>query len=159
MLKVVCNTTPIISLIKIQHLQLLEQLYGRIIIPEAVWAEVEAGKGGQFYEDLTSHSWLAINKISNRQSLDYLTDLDKGEAEVLILAREIEANLVIIDETLGRQYAKHFGLTLTGTFGVLLRAKNENLIPAVKPLLEKLIQNGVWLSDTVFHEVLELAGE
>jgi len=137
----------------------LEILYTTVIIPEAVWQEIEAGKGGAYYTDLTPLPWIDIQAIQNPIALQYLTDLDKGEAEVIVLAREISADLVIIDKKLGRQYAQHFGLTLTGTLGILLRAKKEGHIPQVEPLLKQLRQRGVWLSDLVFQNMLLLAGE
>lgn len=159
MRKVVSNTTPILSLLKIRHLHLLEALYTSIIIPQAVWQEVEAGKNGPFYTDLSLLPWVDIQSVQNPASVQYLTDLDKGEAEVIVLAREIGADLLIIDEALGRQYAHHFDLTLTGTLGVLLRAKKEGHILQIKPLLEMLRIHGVWLSNRVVQDVLLLAGE
>lgn len=159
MRKVVCNTTPILSLLKIGQLSLLEKLYTNVIIPEAVWKEVEAGKEGSYYADLTALSWIEIRGVQNPTAVQYLTDLDKGEAEVIVLAREINADLVIIDETTGRQYAQHFDLPLTGTLGILLRSKQSGYIPKIKPLLEQLRATGVWLHDRVIQDVLALAGE
>lgn len=157
--KVVCNTTPVLSLLKIGKLYLLKELYFEVILPEAVWKEVEAGKDKQYYTDLTAIPWIKIEKVQNEVALQYLTDLDEGEAEVIVIAREISADLVIIDETLGRQFAQHFNLTVTGTLGVLLRAKKEGHLSQIKPLLEELRQQGIWLSDRVFQDVLLLAGE
>jgi len=159
MRKVVCNTTPLLSLLKIEHLHLLEKLYTSVIVPEGVWQEIEAGQKGLFYADLSILPWLKIQAVQHPASVHYLTDLDQGEAEVIVLAREIKADLVIIDERLGRTYAMHFGLPLTGTLGVLLRAKKSGHIPVVKPLLNLLRERGVWLSDRVFKEVVRLAGE
>ncbi len=103
--------------------------------------------------------FISIQSVSNTASVDYLTDLDRGEAEVIVLAREISADWVIIDEEAGRSYARHFNLTLTGTLGILLRAKQDGLIPEIKPLLERLLASGVWVSKWVFDDVLALAGE
>src|SRR5690606_29605660 len=95
----------------------------------------------------------------NKKSLSYLLDLDKGEAETIILATEIEADLTILDETLGRYHAKHAGLKLTGTLGVLLKAKNSGYIEEIKPLLSDLKNKSIWLSDNLINEVLKLAKE
>ncbi len=159
MRKVVSNTTPLISLLKIGQLHLLGNLYTTVIIPNAVWQEIEAGREGPYYADLTSLSFIHIQPVSNADAVDYLTDLDRGEAEVIVLARELGADLVIIDEEAGRAYARHFGLTLTGTLGILLRAKQHGLISDVKPLLESLIAKGVWISKRVFDDLMTLAGE
>lgn len=87
------------------------------------------------------------------------TGLDRGEAEVLALAVEHEARLVIIDEHNGRQYARRLGLPLTGTLGVLLLAKEKNLITAVSPLVQQLQDNGLYLAPGLVNKVLMLAGE
>ena len=86
-------------------------------------------------------------------------DLDRGEAEVIILASEIAADLVILDETLGRRYAKQSGLNLTGTIGVLLKAKQNGLLSSVSHSLDELVKKGVWLSPKIIQQVKELAGE
>lgn len=159
MRKVVCNTSPILSLLKIERLDILQLLYRQVIIPKAVWQEIEAEKDKDYYVDLSSVNWLDIQEVNNPDALEYLTDLDRGEAEVIVLAREIQADLVIIDETLGRQYASYFNLQITGTLGILLRAKKEGHIPEIKPLLETLRNQGVWISDNLFQEVVKLSGE
>ena len=90
---------------------------------------------------------------------DLLADLDRGEAEVIALAQELHADLVVIDERLARRHAKRVGLTLTGTLGILLKAKERKLLPKVAPVVEELRQGGIWLSDAVVTEALRLAGE
>src|SRR5690554_6377439 len=103
MRKLVCNTTPILSLIKIRHLHLLRDMYGEIIIPHAVYDEIEVGKNWKYYIDLSKERWIKIQSIKDAVILDLFLDLDIGEAEVIILAKEIGADLVILDETLGRR--------------------------------------------------------
>lgn len=88
-----------------------------------------------------------------------MTDLDRGEAEVLALAQELPVDLVILDERLARRHARHLGLPLTGTLGVLLRAKQAQYIPALRPLIAAIREGGIWLSDTLVAEALRLAGE
>ena len=90
---------------------------------------------------------------------DLLSDPDRGEAEVIALAQEMEAGLVIIDERLARRHAKRLGLSLTGTLGVLLKAKQLGLVEAISPLVDQLRQGGIRLSDVVVAEVLRLAEE
>jgi predicted nucleic acid-binding protein len=142
-LKAVSNTTPILSLMKIEKLYLLKELFGGIFVPYAVYREIEAGKKRKFYADLTQIAWISIEKIREPNARSYLLDLDDGEAETLILAKELAADLVIIDEKLGRKYARHFGLELTGTIGILLNAKDQGLIPEVGPLLRQLQGNPI----------------
>ncbi len=159
MRKVVSNTTPLLSLLKIGHLHLLESIYSKVIVPQAVWQEIEQGREWPYYIDLQTLSFINIQSVSNPAAVDYLTDLDRGEAEVIVLAREIEADLVIIDEEIGRTYARHFGLTITGTLGILLKAKQHGFISEVRPLLEALVSKGVWIGLHLLDEVLRLAGE
>ena len=88
-----------------------------------------------------------------------LSDLDRGEAEAIALAQELGADLVIVDERLARRHTRRLGLSLTGTLGVLLRAKSAGLVPSVAPLIEQLLRGGIRLSDSVVAETLRLAGE
>jgi predicted nucleic acid-binding protein len=159
MRKVISNTTPILSLIKIEKLDILKELYGQIMIPEAVFNEMEVGKDWLFYTDLSKIDWIRIEPIQQITSKLYLFDLDAGEAEVIILAQEQKADLVIMDEIMGRRYAKQLGLKLTGTLGILLRAKEKGLIDDVAPLISNLIKNGVWISPELIKVVLKKAGE
>ena len=159
MLKIISNTTPIISFLKINKLLILKELYQKIIIPKEVFNEIEAGKEKEYYTDLSKIDWIQIEKIENEKSLSYFLDLDKGEAEAIVLAVEKEADLIILDENLGRFHAKHAGLKVTGTIGILLKAKQMNLIPEIKPLLFELKAKEVWLSDKFIEEILNLADE
>lgn len=159
MLKVVSNTTPLISLMKINKLFILEELYNEIIIPQEVYAEIERGKHKQYYLDLSKVKWIDIKQISDEKALSYFLDLDKGEAETIILANEIDADLVIIDERLGRYHAQHASLKITGTLGVLLKAKDKGVVEEVKPLLHDLKDKGIWLNENLIESLLRLAGE
>jgi uncharacterized protein len=87
------------------------------------------------------------------------TGLDRGEAEVLALAVEHSARLVIIDERKGRRYARRLGLSLTGTLGVLLLAKEEGLVTAVAPLIRQLLDDGLHFSSDLVIRALTLARE
>ncbi|MGB6094430.1 MAG: DUF3368 domain-containing protein [Moheibacter sp.] len=157
--KVVSNTTPIISLLKIKKLTVLKDLYNDIYIPKEVFNELENGKDKEFYQEISKVKWIKVKEIKDKQSLSYFMDLDKGEAETMILANEIGADLVIIDETLGRLYAKKSNLKITGTLGVLLKAKNSGYIEKIKPLLYELKEKGIWLSDKLIDQVLIAAKE
>lgn len=159
MLKVVSNTTPIISLLKLSKLELLESLYKEIIIPFAVYEEIEAGKNKAYYQDLSKVNWIKIIEIQDKKALKYFLDLDLGEAEAIVLANEIGADLIILDEKLGRYHAKHSELTVTGTIGILLKAKSNGLIKFIKPLLHELTEKDVWISEKLIHEILQRANE
>jgi predicted nucleic acid-binding protein len=97
-LKVVSNTTPVLSLIKIGKLELLKNLFGNIIVPFAVYEEMEAGKDRAFYVNLCELEWIKIEKIDNPKVRSYLLDLDEGEAETPVLAKEIAPLLQQLQE-------------------------------------------------------------
>jgi uncharacterized protein len=157
--KVVSNTTPIISLLKIGHLELLQKLYKTIFIPEAAYREIEVGKAKPFSADLSKLDWIIIQKIKNRKPLIELDKLDDGEAEVILLARELNADLVILDELLGRQFASSKGLVVTGTLGLLIKAKESCIIQKVEPLLRELQNQGIWMSDKLVSSILKKTNE
>jgi predicted nucleic acid-binding protein len=158
--RVVTNATLVIALALVNQLDLLKRLYGQVSIPPAVQAEVLAGgSGSPGFAELQSVEWIRVVPLRDPQRADLLSDLDRGEAEVIALAQELNAELVIIDERLARRHAKRLGLKLTGTLGVLVKAKQRGLVPAVKPLIEQLQQSGIRLADFVIDEALQLAGE
>ena len=159
MRKIISNTTPILSLLKIGKLNLLKELYGKVIVPTAVYEEVEKGREKLYYQDLTQIDWLEIHEIGNPDSRAYFLDLDEGEAEVLILAKEQNADLVIMDEIMGRRYAKQLNFNLTGTIGILLKSKEKGLIVSIKNLLTELTKKGTWLSPKLISKALKLSNE
>ena len=159
MLRVVSNTTPIISLLKLDRLELLQKLYNQINIPKAVFNEIEAGKNKAYYKDLSKIEWININPIQDTNALKYFLDLDDGEAEAIILATEIEADLIIIDEKLGRFHAKHADLKITGTIGVLMKAKKEGYLKEIKPLLDELTEKNFWINENLKQDILKRVNE
>lgn len=144
---------------KISRIEILKDLYSEIIIPQAVFDEIEEGKNKVYYEDLSKIEWIRIQEIADRNSVKFLRDLDAGEAEAIVLAKETEAELLVIDEKLGRFYTKQAGLKITGTIGVLVKAKKRGLIKHVKPLLIELTKKDVWISDSLIAEICKLTDE
>ncbi len=157
--KIVSNTTPIISLLKLNRLELLHKLYNQIYIPAAVFNEIEAGKSKVYYKDLSKVDWISIVEIQDKQAVKYFLDLDAGEAEAIVLATELNADLILLDEKLGRFHAKHADLKVTGTIGILIKAKSEGLIEEVKPLLDELTNKEVWISEKLKNEIINKVGE
>jgi predicted nucleic acid-binding protein len=141
---VVVNSTPIIVLHGIQKLGVLEKLYGTVVIPTAVQNEVTVKDSGI----LDKYEWIEIKDVTNAAAKEaFSSALHDGEVEVMLLAKEKNADLIIIDDGLARRHAKYLNLTVTGTVGVLLRAKDSGIISAVKPLLTDLITAGFYISD------------
>lgn len=156
---VIINNTPLVALASINQLHLLPALFGQVLVPEAVVAEFLAMEREARAPLLAGETGLAPVSLSNpTHSLRYV-GLDRGEAEVLALAEELGAGLVIMDELRGRRYARRLGITVSGTVGVLLLAKERGLVDAVAPLIKQLIERGLYLDDDVVRQALLIAAE
>jgi len=159
---VVSNTSPITSLAAIGQFELLQKLYGRIHIADAVWHELNHGgrryPGSQEVEDA---SWVDRHAVKNQALVIVLRrDLDQGESETLALAIELEAGLVLLDEQEGRHAAVRSGLRPLGVLGILLQAKDLGAIEEIRPLLDVLReQAGFFIGKSLYRQVLEQAGE
>ncbi|MDR1979022.1 MAG: DUF3368 domain-containing protein [Synergistaceae bacterium] len=153
---VVSDSTPLIALLRIGRLDILKELYGTVIIPKAVREEVSI-KNTRVLE---GYGWIHVKSISNVTAKEAFTSaLHEGEVEVMLLAKEIAADLIIMDDGLARKHAKYLNLNVTGTVGVLLRAKRDGVISEIRPVLDDLIQFGFYISDNVYGDVLRLAEE
>lgn len=137
---VVSNSSPLINLARIGKLTLLRELFGVLIVPDAVWQEVVVeGAGQPGADEVRSAAWIQRQAVMNTQLVQALQqDLDAGEAEAIALSLELGADLLLMDENLGRQTARHFGLRYIGLIGALVMAKRRGLISAVKPHLDLL---------------------
>lgn len=155
---VVVNTTPLISLACIGQLDLLKKLFGQIIIAEAVYQEIKAKQS--FAYNQIDNDWITVKTIQGQLYKQILlAQLDAGEAETIILAKEMNADFVIIDENLGYRSAINAGLTAIRTLSILLRAKEKGYILSLKPLLDGMITQGRWYSNAVYLSCLQQAGE
>lgn len=161
MRKVIVNSTPLIALCHVRQLDLLRKLYGEIIIPKAVYQEISVKKDSVCKRDVDcAMKWIHIKEIQNEMAKSmYKTMLHEGEVEVMILAKEECADLVIIDDKNAKKHAKYLGLSVTGTLGVLIKAKQRGMIPELKPLLETMIQNNIYIKDSLIKLCLEQVGE
>lgn len=158
--KVVVNSTPLIVLCGIGKLELLRELYRELLIPVAVYQEVTAVKDSACIQIMAQRNWIHVEKIQNEtEKKMYRAKLHAGEVEVMILAQEQKADLVIIDDNAAKKTAKYLGLTVTGSLGVLLKAKQVGLIERVHPLLSEMKKNGFYVDSKLEEMVLKYAGE
>lgn len=159
---VVSNTTPLIGLASIERLNLLHQLFGNIYIPITVKneLEIEEDETNRIKIDLLKHEWIKAVFVKDQLAVEVLLDeLDKGEAETIVLAREIGAYPVLMDERKGRRKLTQLGIPKIGTVGLLLKAKQSGYITEIKDDLMTLRMNGFSISQFVIDAVLEQAGE
>lgn len=138
---IVSNTSPISNLIIIGEISLLQQIYPKILIPPAVHTELTRLPILQpTGTALIRTGWLEIQTPTQLKLLHTLNQtLDPGEAEAIALAVELSANRLLIDERLGRSVAASYGLNLRGLLGILINARQQGLIPLLKPILDRLI--------------------
>ena len=156
---VIANNTPLVALWTLGRLGLLCDLYGEVWIPQAVYNEFLATERARRSSALQNAPGIVTVSVSNPQHVKVYVGLDQGEAEVLTLAEEYTARLVIVDERKGRRYAQRLGIPLTGTLGVLLLAKERGLLDLLAPLLADLQDAGLYLDAALVERMLVLAGE
>ena len=161
MLNAVINSTPLISLHCIDKLDVLGNLYSNVYIPYAVFEEVNADDINPMTKDLLlSFPFISIVKVSNLSASKYFkTALHSGEVETMILADELKADICIIDDRTARNYAISLGLKITGTIGVLIKAKEKGIIDKMIPLLDLLIENEIYVSDKLYESIKKIVGE
>ena len=158
----VSDTSPINNLAAINQLHLLHQLYGTVLIPEAVYRELTdpnfpvAGA-----TEVQTFDWIQTRTVNDRTLVEALSnELDMGEAEAIALAVEIQADQVLIDEHRGRLVANRLKLRCVGILGILVEAKSQGLIGGVKPLLDALVNEaGFWVAEPLYERVLQLVDE
>lgn len=157
MRKVVVNTTPLIALAGIGKLELLQLLYDEVMIPDAVLNELESEPARSL---VLKADWIQKKTITHPERKDlFRARLHSGEVEVMILAEEESADLVIMDDNAAKKTAKFLGQNVTGTLGVLVKAKQRDLINEVSPLVQSLIDDGFYVDDKTKTMVLKSSGE
>lgn len=158
---VVCNTSPQILLAKIGRLDLLARLYHETLIPFSVLEEVKAKPGheAQQLQTLIHEGVFQLRKAAEHALDDIPADLGPGERETIALAIETRADLVILDDQVGRWITQKKGVAVTGTIGVLVEAKKRGLITSIRSDLDRLIEAGMWLDEVFYHRILQEFGE
>lgn len=159
---VVSDTSPISNLAKIGQLGLMQQIYGEVLIPQAVYEELLDKRAGEIViTAVESATWLQIEVVQNQELVNKLRNqINIGESEAIALAVAVKADQLLIDERLGRQSAIDLGLQIIGVVGILLTAKHQGLILAVKPVMDALrIQASFRISSQLYEDVLNVADE
>ena len=161
-MKVVSNSSPLVNLSRVAQLDLLQQLYGKVLIPEAVYHEVVVkGRGMPGAFAVAGAEWIVVRAVKDLYRSRILSyDLDPGEAECIALAIEEEADVLLMDERIGREKARHLGLQCVGILGLLIEAKQRGFICLVNPILENLRDMaGFRVHKQLYSTVLRMAGE
>jgi predicted nucleic acid-binding protein len=151
---IVVNTGPLIALTACNQLDLLNLLHSRVLVPQPVVAEIDRGQQAPNALDVPLPEWMEAVTLRAPLSPLLRAVLDEGEA-----AAEVGCDLVAIDERRGRAVARLEGLRVTGSVGILLRAKRQGILLEVKPCLNSMREHGVWLSERLLAFALTEAGE
>ncbi len=154
---IVSDASPIIVLLKTNNLSILKDLFEKITIPTAVYKEITAKEQEKIIFDKID--WIKKRNIKNTQENVLLEKLiDKGEAEAIILAKELKTTL-LLDDAKARKYAKLLNVEVIGTLGLLKIAKNRGVIPSVKKVISDMLAEGYYIEDKLITQILEDVGE
>ncbi|MCD8018901.1 MAG: DUF3368 domain-containing protein [Clostridiales bacterium] len=158
---IVSDSTPIISLLKIHHLDLLYHLFGEIWIPRAVYQELTFNKkfrqeaeqiiNSEYIKKVTVEDARFVNRFRQKNGLDI------GESEAIILSDEYKADILLMDEVKGRKVAKQMGLQVMGTIGILMAAFDERLLSSedMEQCIKVLQDSGRHISDRLYKELID----
>jgi len=156
----ISNTSPLLYLYRIGVQDWLRQIFGEIWIPGAVVSELTEGqRRGYDVPNPRNYEWLRVVEPSSMPSEWLALDLGAGELATMALALENPQRVVLLDDGLARRTAQAAGLTVVGTLGVVLEAKSRGLTESVGPVVDRLENAGMWISEDVRQRILRLAGE
>jgi len=153
---VVSNSSPLIALAKIGKLHILRDFFGKITIPKAVRYEVVIkGKGKPGAEEVERAEWIEVKEVRDKLSVEVLKgEIEIGEAEAIVLAKELNADLLIMDESIPRVIAESIGLKVVGSLAILYIARKRGLIKEdFNEIVKELRDKGVRFSDDVIERL------
>ena len=154
------NASPLIFLATAGLLELLRLVGSRIVVPEAVAAEIgRYGADDPVADAVRTQSWIDIVKTPTVPPVIQAWDLGEGESAVLAWGYEHPGTEVILDDLAARNCAAALGIPVRGTLGLVVTAKHRGNIAAARPVVEKLRASGMYLSDRIVREAMRLANE
>ena len=161
---VVSDTSPLLNLAKVDRLDLVRQQLNVVLIPPAVHAELRVDAdlpGSATIRSAMAAGWLRVEEVLESDLSRVLRrELDRGEAEAIVLAAQRRADLLLVDEREARRVARALGMKVTGAVGILLRARLEGSLSSLSEALADLHERaGFRLDSELVSEVLRLAGE
>ncbi|MBI4879918.1 MAG: DUF3368 domain-containing protein [Planctomycetes bacterium] len=158
---VVSNTGPIIALAVVGRLDLLAKLYGRLLVPDAVWREtVIQGESLPGSRELRAADWVERVQLERPPDSLLSEDFGAGEAEAITLASRRGASLLLIDDLRARRVAVlAYGLRVRGVVGTVVSARRHELVSAVGPLLRAIRESGYYIADWLIDFACREVGE
>lgn len=164
-MRVICNTSPLVGLMKIGRLNLLPQLFDEVIIPQAVLDELCADPKRHSSESeqilaMVNRQELHVYTVKNEAAVKLMYGkLHYGELEVIVGAKELGLTVAVIDERAARKTAQAFLIQTLGILGILLLAKERGLVQEIKPDLDHLRASGYRIADPLYEKILRDANE
>jgi predicted nucleic acid-binding protein len=156
---IVADTGPLIAFARLERLDLLRQVVGELLIPEAVYEEMTRVRGRPGAADVERRDWIRQRVVRNQAAIATLPlMLHRGERQAIVLAEELEARL-LIDERRGRALAAGRGLVVIGSLWVLAEAKRHGMIVRATPLVDALLAAGYWIDEDLVLPFLQEIGE
>ena len=165
MIRAIVNASPLIALDSIGHFDLLPQLFDELFVPQAVLHEIKNARSDRAYGkqklfEALDQKFIQAYDVKDKDLVSKLYGkLHRGELEVVIGAKELNAHFAIIDEIAARKMADIMGVRTIGTIGILKLAKQQNNIRELKPLLLSLVENKFRISESLIIKILKDVGE
>jgi uncharacterized protein len=154
---IVSDAGPLIVLLKTNKLSILKELFRTVNVPTAVYNEITAKE--QEKKLFLKIEWIKLKKIKSDKDYLLLEKLiDRGEAEAIILAKELKTPL-LVDDAKARKYAILLNVEVIGTLGLLKLAKNHGVIPSVKTVIRDMLFEGYFIDSRLITKLLEDVGE
>lgn len=155
---IIADTSALVAIATCDGLHWLDTLFEKLLVPRAVFDEaVTEGKP----QALKLKCYLA-DKVTDADLKGLVIaapGMGKGELEAMALYRKVQADRLLIDDLRARKVAQYNEIHVIGSVGILLMAKNQGLIPAIKPHLSCIQQSEVHLGTALIAEALKMAGE
>ena len=157
----VLDSSALITLARVGRLDLLRQIAGTAHIPEAVFEEVvQGGRDRPGGPEVSQAGWISRHQVHDRAAVTRLrARVGRGEAEAIVLARELQADALILDDGTARRVAEAEGQNAVGLLGLLLHAKVQGLVDTVKPILDEMVAAGFFIDDSLYRLILRQAAE
>lgn len=159
---IISDSSPLICFIKINRLDILQLLFTKVIVPPIVYEEVQRIQHlGFSMDEFLKAEWISIHEPADVALFSDLSNkIDEAEAQAITLAKEMAPDFLLIDERKGTSIARNMGIKTIGVVGIVIRAKEKQLIPEGKPLLDELrAKPKFWISEDVYQAALGILGE
>jgi len=153
----IADTSPLISLITINKLDILQKLFPDFLVPLAVWEELDAHVQIKSYTKELDFLYQHV-KVLKRNPL-IIPGIDKGETEAIQLYIELDANILLIDDKKARSIAELMDIKCIGTLALLILAKKKGILKTLKPLFNQLLKHNRYFSKKLLNELLVMNDE